>query len=40
MWVFNALEIFYRISEHSQIPLPANITDKVSGWKEKNNNII
>lgn len=34
------LEIFSIISENSQIPPPANITDKVSGWTEKNNSII
>lgn len=34
------LEIFYRISENSQIPPPANITDKLSCWREKNNSII
>ena len=34
------LEIVYRISEHSRVSPPTNITDKVSSWREKNNSNI
>lgn len=34
------LEIFYRISEHSQISPAASVTDRVSGWRGKHKSYL